>query len=78
MDQINQLEDEMKNQLFSTNIDVKNLQEEHNYNTKETHTRYENTIKENINEHIIKEKKLLVINIFSLFKKVLIYHRQLQ
>jgi hypothetical protein len=59
MDQIKQLEEEMKNQLMSTKIDVKNLQDARDYNIKETQINYENKINENINEHVVKEKKLL-------------------
>jgi len=59
MEQISQLDDEMKNQLISTKIDVKNLQDAHDYNINETQMKYENKINENINEHAAKEIKLV-------------------
>jgi len=59
MEQISQLDEEMKNQLISTKIDVKNLQDAHDYNINETQMKYENKINENINEHAVKEKKLV-------------------
>jgi len=59
MDKINQLDEEMKKHLMSTKVDIKNLQDAHDYNVSETKVKYENIINENINEHVLKEKKLM-------------------
>lgn len=59
MDKINRIEEEMKNQFTINKFDIKNLQNEHDYNINETHVKQENKISENKNEHEIKEKELL-------------------
>jgi len=59
MDQINQLESEMKNHLIKAKIDVQNLHESHNHNIKDTQIRYEGKIRDNKNEHAEKDTSLL-------------------
>jgi hypothetical protein len=60
MDQINQLEVEMKSHLNKAKHDVKLLHDQHNCNTADTQIKYENKINDNQKEHLEKKDNLLI------------------
>lgn len=59
MDQINQLEIEMKNHLIKAKIDVDHLHDSHNYKINETEIKYQNKIEDNKYDHAEKERNLM-------------------
>jgi hypothetical protein len=60
MDQINQLEVEMKSHLNKAKHDVKLLHDQHNCNITETQIKYENKISDNQKEHLEKKDDLMI------------------
>jgi len=60
MDQINQLEVEMKSHLNKAKHDVKLLHDQHNCNIAETQIKYENKINDDQKEHLEKKDNLVI------------------